>query len=141
MERALRATSDKIGLQFCEHINRIRVNKSVELGVKGLVDDPHPAFAELLQNLIVRYRLADEGRHKSSSSLGVDRWLHQVRVSSGWTLQECSQDLVQSGSSMAEPKSTLVSGGKIPRSSAIVKFTHFPGSSYHLQTEEARSFP
>src|SRR5882762_4021392 len=36
-------------------------NKALELGVFGLVDNSHPAAAELLDNAIVRNGLADHG--------------------------------------------------------------------------------
>ncbi len=35
---------------------------AVELGVVGLVDDAHPAFAEFFGDLVVRDGLADHGR-------------------------------------------------------------------------------
>jgi hypothetical protein len=43
---------------------------AVELGVVGLVDDAHAAFAELLEDLVVRNRLTDEARRDNSSSGG-----------------------------------------------------------------------
>ncbi len=47
---------------------------------------------------------------------------------------------VQSGGSMAEkPWSALVVAGNVLRCSTNVKFTHFPGSSYHSQNPANRS--
>ena len=34
-------------------------NGAVELEIQGFVDNPHPAAAEVPENLVMRYRLAD----------------------------------------------------------------------------------
>ena len=50
----LRVSGDFIGQEF-------QGDKSAQPGVLGLVDDPHPAATELLDNAVVRDGLADHG--------------------------------------------------------------------------------
>jgi hypothetical protein len=44
-----------------------------ELGVLGFVDHPHASTTELLEDLVVRNRLTDEGGHDNSSEEGEHR--------------------------------------------------------------------
>ena len=54
MKRCLRlGVARELGRQELEG------HDALELRVLGLVDDPHPALAELLENLVVRYRLSN----------------------------------------------------------------------------------
>jgi hypothetical protein len=39
---------------------------SIELGIQGLIDHSHPTLADLLKNLIMRYRLVDHVNCNSS---------------------------------------------------------------------------
>jgi hypothetical protein len=47
----------------------------------------HVAFAEFLENLVVRNRLTDEGGHGAFSPMGKVESLLQPRGSSGWALE------------------------------------------------------